>query len=309
MPHLDSTVRVLDLDGSVTAQHSLMRRLEGRHRVLPLLPLGRKVRYLSRRRDMATLEANLRWEDRRQLTFIGSGDYHHVTAALLRRFTEPVSLLVFDTHPDWDGTSPWPCCGSWVREALAQPNIAKVVMVGLGEGDLRGWRVNVGRVKDLRAGRAAFYPWDLRESRCLGIHSLAGEGATFHPRRGYSLVRWNTVTGQPWADLLQRIVESLPTRNVYLSVDKDCLRRDDAVTNWEPGGLTVEHLVEAIQALAERRDLIGADITGEYSPIQMDRPLFRALSAWDHPRMSEPTPDNLLRNEQTNLRLLEALGF
>jgi hypothetical protein len=35
------------------------------------------------------------------LTLFGSGDFHHVSLALLRRLQQPFNLLVIDKHPDW----------------------------------------------------------------------------------------------------------------------------------------------------------------------------------------------------------------
>ena len=34
------------------------------------------------------------------VTFLGSGDFHHVTLALLQRLSEPFNLLIFDKHLD-----------------------------------------------------------------------------------------------------------------------------------------------------------------------------------------------------------------
>ena len=217
--------------------------------------------------------------------------------------------MVFDTHPDWDRTSPWPCCGSWVLEALAMPNVRQIVMIGLGECDLSGWHVNVGRVKELREGRVAFYPYDHPASRTFGRHDTAVHCATFQPRDFYSEIRWNRVVANDWNTLIEEIIARLPTGYVYVSVDKDCLREEAAITNWEVGSLTLQQVERAIGALLNRKEVIGADITGEFSPIEIRNGWFRALSAWDHPRRPVPAAAELERNEATNLALLAAFGL
>src|SRR5207237_2921907 len=39
----------------------------------------------------------------------GSGDFHHLSALLVRRVKEPVVLVSFDNHPDWDIRPPKWC--------------------------------------------------------------------------------------------------------------------------------------------------------------------------------------------------------
>jgi arginase family enzyme len=307
MLKLAPAARVLDLDGSVTRQQRLL--LGSRAEVVDLRSLAPSVRYLASRRSMAAVESALQASARDRLTFTGSGDFHHLTACLLRQFTEPLSLVVFDTHPDWDRTSPWPCCGSWVLEALRMPNVRQVVMIGLGRVDIAGWHINVGRLDALRSGRVAFYPYDCATSWALGIWQIALPCATIHKRLGYSEIRWTTVSTNDWDTLIEAIIAGLPTGAIYLSVDKDCLREEAAITNWETGHLTLDQLAGGIRAFVRAKETIGADITGEYSPIEIKNPLFRALSAWDHPKRAKPTAEELLRNEATNLALLAAFGF
>jgi len=309
MAGLSRRIRVLDLDGSITRQTRLMATIAGRLDLVDLRELGPSIRYLATRGAMRRLEAALDPAARRELTLIGSGDFHHVTAALLRRFREPLSVVVFDTHPDWDRTSPWPCCGSWVLEALAMPNVRQIVMIGLGECDLRGWHVNVGRVNELEAGRVAFYPYDHPTSCVFGRYRSRTHCAAFVPRAGYSEVQWNTVAANDLDTLIEEVIARLPTSQIYVSVDKDCLRGEAAITNWEMGSLTVEEVTGAIRLLLDRKEVIGVDITGEYSPIEIRNVWFRALSAWDHPPRPAPSPVELERNEATNLALLSAFGL
>ena len=39
-------------------------------------------------------------------TLYGSGEFHHLSALWLRQFRDPVVLVSFDNHPDWDVRPP-----------------------------------------------------------------------------------------------------------------------------------------------------------------------------------------------------------
>lgn len=53
---------------------------------------------------------------------------------------------------------------------------------------------------------------------------------------------------------------------LYLSVDKDILCREDAVTNWDQGEVRLDSLISWIEEAAETRKCIGVDICGENPP-------------------------------------------
>src|SRR4051812_25308525 len=128
--------RILDLDGSVTAQRGL-RRL--RPRVFAARDWGARVRlactfarFWEFQRHLETLFGSPT-DAAPALTLYGSGDFHHVTLALLRRLTTPFNLLVLDKHPDWMRRVPVMHCGTWLAHALRLPGLRRVFHVG---GDL-----------------------------------------------------------------------------------------------------------------------------------------------------------------------------
>src|SRR5207248_3434424 len=121
--------------------------------------------------------------------------------------------------------------------------------------------------------------------------------AEFRPRAAISEVRWKTVRDSDWESLVAEVIAGLPTSAVYLSIDKDCLLPEDAITNWEEGRLPLPQLLGALRAIAAAKDVVGVDITGEYSTIEIRNALFRALSAWDHPGQAPPAASDLRRNE------------
>ena len=85
---------------------------------------------------------------------------------------------------------------------------------------------------------------------------------------------------------------------VYLSIDKDVLKRGEVVTNWDQGDLSVDELFGFVRALfiTEKkcfgRDIIGADICGECTPDQEDCDISKAISG----------------NDEFNLKMIQYLG-
>ena len=55
---------------------------------------------------------------------------------------------------------------------------------------------------------------------------------------------------------------------VFLSIDKDVIRREELVTNWDQGEMTKDELITFIKDLFNSREVIGVDICGECSPDQ-----------------------------------------
>lgn len=276
--------RVLNLDDSV-ARLAFGPELHAADE-FDLRALGPDLRYLCTQSALRRFRQSLHPADRHRLTFYGSGDFHHLTAELLRGFARPLSLIVFDQHPDWDISSPWACCGSWINSALQMPHIRRVVVVGLGREDLHGWHLLRGNRRALEEGLLELFPASWRIAR-----------------DGMSYRRFQTVRAQGMTALLASIITRLPTREIYVSVDKDCLSSEWATTNWSAGELELDELLEGIAQLGASCDMIGADVCGEWSSGKPRHPLFRAVSRLDHPRVPIPT----LAQRQTNARTNAAL--
>ncbi len=294
--------RVLNLDDSVASRSAASRGAAGaaalpalssleHAQVRDLRALAPELRYLCSRAALRRFREALSPADRSRLTFYGSGDFHHLTAELLRAFTSPLSLIVFDQHPDWDCTLPWPCCGSWVNSALQLEHIRRVVVIGLGREDLHGWNLLRGNTRALREGRLELYPASWRISR---------------EPRGYR--RFQTVRSRGMSALLSQVLARLPTRQVYVSVDKDCLGSAWAASNWAEGELELPELLGAIAQIGAARDIVGADVTGEWSPGEPRSPLFRAISRADHPKILFPNFAQLRANAGTNRALQAAFA-
>lgn len=302
------TATIFDLDGSVTSQPRLIARLGDRARTVDLRRLGPAVRCAPTKQAADELDQLVSAAESGMLSFFGSGDFHHLSASLLKRFSEPVSVVVFDHHSDWIGWSIFPC-GAWLIEALKLPNVARIVSIGVGATSIAGWRVCHGRLNDLFSGRVELYPYDCRSSRCPGRRRATPACAEVKPRLLTTDIYWRTIAGSDWQDLVSGIIEGLPTSNVYVSIDKDCLAADHAFTNWDTGPLTLDQVTTAIGMLGERKEIVGADICGEYSEARVENPLLERLSVRFHPRIPVPEAQDLARNEDTNIVLAEAFGF
>jgi hypothetical protein len=108
-----------------------------------------------------------------------------------------------------------------------------------------------------------------------------------------------------------RLIKRLPTRNVYISVDKDCLVKEEALTNWEEGCLSLEQLLLGLRLIRQNLNVLGVDICGDYSRVQIASRVKSSLSFIDHPKRV-PADRLCLEeitavNETTNLKILEAL--
>ena len=295
---LSAQPRILDLDGSLTAQSELVKRATT---AATSQELGPQLRYLCTRAALNRFAASLDSSQRHQPTFYGSGDFHHLTAVLLRQFRAPLSVVVFDQHPDWDITAPFACCGSWVNAALKLPNIKKIVVIGAGEEDLGGHHLLRGNTTALRNGRLEIYPATFARSQTLSRRTRRLRCA----RQSDGEIHWKTVAQMGWDDLLTHVIAGLPTRQIYVSVDKDCLIQQNAISNWDAGELKLDDVCAAIERLGRERAIVGADVTGEWSAGQPASPIFRAVSRADHPNLPMPSGDELTRNQHTNLRLLD----
>jgi hypothetical protein len=124
-------------------------------------------------------------------------------------------------------------------------------------------------------------------------------------------ISWNVLKGKDMMNHLFSILKRLPTPRVYLSIDKDCLRNEYALTNWEEGMLSLKELLWMLKLIMDHVDLIGLDIVGDYSEISVNGKLKKFISYLDHPDdlkakyLSDAFVNEI--NERTNLSILELL--
>ncbi len=285
-------INILDFDGSITAQHELLATFKTRIMISNL----RKFQYAARlwtspKKFSAICEASIN-DLSHGFTLLGSGDFHHFSLGLIARYRMQLTVVLFDNHPDWIKPPHQYHCGTWVYSLARLPHVARIIIVGLQSGDINGSEFNKGDVESYLNKKIILLPYQDVEI------SLDGKAVILH-----SKLSQNLETG------IAEIIENISTQQVYISIDKDCLRLEDAYTNWEQGTLPIAKVTSAIRAIQNKFDIVGADIVGDYSAPTFRSPL-KWIGSWLDRKVSN-TPSNqflLKRNELTNIALLQALS-
>jgi arginase family enzyme len=294
---------LLHLDEALMAQHRLRRAVcDAGGRLLDYRDLGPGLRLWSRPRQVDRLRrrlaAALPPSFGPMLVVSGSGDFHHITLLLLERAAEaaaaPVTLLHFDNHPDWVRFRSGVHCGSWVSDAARLPQVAKVITVGVCSGDVDEPDSRSANHDTVAAGRLEIYPYRTPQSGpCLCVGDQA----------------WPTIETMgeaAFADFLPRRIE---TEAVYVTIDKDVLRAEEAGTNWDQGQTSLALLKTLVGRACEGRRVIGADIVGDWSkPVYggaLLAPLLKQGEAILDQPWRAPQPERLEGNEAVNLELFE----
>jgi len=231
----------------------------------------------------------------------GSGDFHYLTALWLRRVAprkldglKPSSLpdhlgklvvVSFDNHPDWAITPPRWAAGGWVNRALELSQVQRVSVWGCGNFEC-WWPHNIfGNHRAERAGELEVHPW-------------ADDRPPKDQERQGAILREN------WREFFENFARGLRGRDVYVTIDLDCLRAEEAVTNWENGRFTIVDLIWALGKLRESARIVGGDICGAWSRPRYARWKQRFASEWDHPKLMPPDPEETRR---INVAALENL--
>jgi arginase family enzyme len=204
----------------------------------------------------------------------GSGDFHHLTALRLRRIAEPVVLVSFDNHPDWDVRPPKWACGAWVNRALELPHVRRASVWGCGNFECWWPHQIFGNRHAERAGILEVHPW--ADDRPLKDRA----------RRG-AILRDN------WRECFEQFVNTLSETSVYVTIDLDCLRPEEALTNWESGRFMIADLQWALKRLREACQIVGGDICGAYSLPSYARWKQRFAAEFDHPKIQLPPSDQI----------------
>ncbi|MDX3808887.1 arginase family protein [Bosea thiooxidans] len=297
-------LQVIDLDGSVACQEPLRRRIDaGEGTCIDAGDLAARLRIVASREAGAGLLDRLAASGRDgsgpPVYFYGSGDFHHLTALLLRTVSEPVTVIHFDNHPDWVQFPATVNCGAWVNRALELPQIRKVVTIGPCSGDLVRPEWQFANLRAVEAERIALFPWRHAPSRVWRRYDAA---ASF--RQEGSHLHWRNLAEEDWTEFLDDLLPAIPTQAVWLTIDKDVLGRGEAVTNWDQGELTLAHLIAAVERLAAERRIVGVDVCGDWSEPRFSDPFRAALAFFDHPPRRRPSAEDLAVNARTNAALI-----
>jgi len=308
---LSKSIRILNFDNSVTSQTKVVSTYKAE--VLDLKDFAPKARLYLNKKNAQAIKKRLEFSLKNAVTFLGSGDFHHLSALLIEEFTEPVSLIVFDTHPDWDILPPALGCGSWVTQALRQPNIIKCVLVGVSSTDISSWSLQSANLGALKDDRLEIYPYAHPPSVVFARKVPRNISITCDKGICSSKIYWQELCNRNLEDFFLSLIRRLPTKKVYISLDKDCLKKEYALTNWEEGLLSLNELLFILKLLKENLDIVGMDITGDYSEVLLSGRLKNVLSKLDHPKDIPAAKTDFATlnriNEEANLKILEALNL
>jgi len=215
----------------------------------------------------------------------GSGDFHYLTALRLRRVADPIIVVSFDNHPDWDVRPPKWGCGGWVNRALELPHVRCVSVWGCGNFECWWPHQLFGNRRAERASILEVHPW--ADDRPVKDRQ----------RRG-------AILGDNWHEHFEHFLEQIGGTSVYVTIDLDCLRAEEAVTNWESGRFEVVDLEWALRKLRESSQIIAGDICGAYSSPHYARFKQRFAAEFDHPKIQLPPVDQIRRINSATLAKL-----
>jgi arginase family enzyme len=194
-------------------------------------------------------------------------------------------VVSFDNHPDWDIRPPRWACGGWVNRALELPHVQKVSVWGCGNFECWWPHQIFGNRQAERRGRLEVHPW------------ADDRPPTARERRG-AMVRLD------WQERFLAFVKNLGGAPVYVTIDLDCLRSEEAASNWESGRFTLDDLAWALGELLHVCPIRGADLCGAYSAPSYAR-AGQSLAGWfDHPKLS---PRNAAEITRINFAALARL--
>ncbi|TAM40684.1 hypothetical protein EPN54_02435 [bacterium] len=303
---LDKRIRVLNFDNSIIRQTRLLSQYQSE--IIDFSSLASSARLYMTGALRKRIAASLSPSGRNHPTFLGSGDFHHISEVLTGSIEEPFCLVVFDSHPDWDILPPRFGCGSWVSRAAENKNILKILLLGTGSGDLSSAALATGNLGALRDNRLEIYPYSRKCSRIFFRRLPVNDSAAARKGLYSDKISWHTLENEELSGFTLKLVRRFPVQKVYISIDKDCLNNKFALTNWEEGCLRLDQLLAILKIMRENLDIIGLDITGDYSVPEISGRIKAVISGIDHPRVfsAQGCPDDLILrvNEETNLNIL-----
>lgn len=304
-----TSVRVLNFDNSVVRQNKLIERFKPS--VIDLTDLGPRCRLYSNEKTAKEVSARIDPGSGDSIAFLGSGDFHHITSLLLDKLNEDISVISFDDHPDWDILPPKIGCGSWVTRVLSRDNVKKAILVGASSGDISPSFYRMGNYDSLKDDRLEIYPYQHKPTKVFFKRIPANISA--YVKRGlfYDEIHWQELKTKNIAEFFLHVLRRLPTKKVYVTIDKDCLKAPYSLTNWAEGHLELEELLLMLKFIKENTEVIGLDITGDYSPVKTEGFIRTMITAMNHPRdvSAKDRPQSLIDsvNEASNIMILDLL--
>ncbi|MCX5707150.1 MAG: hypothetical protein NTW13_05830 [Candidatus Omnitrophica bacterium] len=306
---LSRDIRILDFDASLIKQKKILSSYK--HEIINLKDIAPHSRLWMDKKTKAKIMERLSGSQNNSPTFLGSGDFHHISSLLINEFDQPMSVIIFDFHPDWDILPPRFGCGSWVTEILKNKNILKIVLIGVSSDDLSSASIQSGNLKALEGDRLEVYPYQHQPTNVLFRSVPENISLTVKKRFFCNKIYWDELKDKDLQVFFSSMLSRIPTKKVYVSIDKDCLKSKYALTNWEEGLLSLDELLLMLRLIRDNFDIAGLDITGDYSKNFTAGRFKSFISRLDHPRpvKADKIPESVITaiNELTNLKILETL--
>jgi arginase family enzyme len=215
-----SDLVALNLDPALMIQHDVMSRVKN---VINLRSLN-GLRMMSDTTHMARVSSCLSFTNS-SAALIGSGDFHHLSLAILANIKIPFTLVVFDNHTDlMNMNKGYISCGSWIRESFRLKWLKSVIIIGVNPDD---------------EALKFIHPFS------KPIHIILSRTQTSSKK-------------------MYEIIKEIKTKSLYVSIDKDVLNSACASTNWNQGSMDINELIDYLNILIAAKKLIGMDICGEW---------------------------------------------
>jgi arginase family enzyme len=295
-------IKIIDIDGSLTSQTAISRMIEaGAANLIDAKDFASSTRIFARKKTIQRFVERVGAppENEPEVCFYGSGDFHHLTAALVSRFSEPLTIIHFDNHPDWVTSPKTFNCGAWVNRALEMPHVERIITLGVMSNDLKNPESKSANLAALQSGKLEVFPWNSLPSK---VKKYYGIGASYGQLGRY--LNWQDLSKKNWTHFLNDLMKTIPTQAIYISIDKDVLGKSEATTNWDQGAMPLSHITTAITALATKYKILGIDVCGDYSPVRVKDPIRRVLAFFDHPKRLKPNEEKIEINNVTNQKLI-----
>src|SRR6185295_6759982 len=113
------------------------------------------------------------------------------------------------------------------------------------------------------------------------------------------------IRGTGEQNFIDYLISRISTEAVYLTIDKDVLTREDAITNWDQGCMRLPYLLSIIGEISSHFRVLGADVIGDHSTPTYSGSLRSKLSKRyeifkDHPRDKHDPKQAAEINSATN---------
>lgn len=202
------------------------------------------------------IQGRLSKQNQNKLYYLGNGNYHYLTLTLLKQINDPFTLVTFDHHND--------------AGYLSSPQ-----MTSCGS-----WIQNAVEELDL-----------LEEVLIIGADSQDKKETKASVSNKIRIFEDGSLSEKK----LQMFSDTIKTKNIYMSIDRDFLSTKEVQTNWDQGEHQLSELLKSMNILAKNRHLIGADVCGDI--------------VWSYQKMSDFSFKSILEKSiNVNEQIFTTLG-